>query len=331
MKKRNTYYDKLKGLAIVLVVLGHAVQDTFPDTFDQHELFRLIYSFHMPLFMFLSGLVSYSSEKKLDLKWLGKRAASYLLPFFAWIIIPFFFSREWHNLPAFLKEVAKGPDRASWFLWILFLNCVLLFLIYKIKWIPAEITSIVFCVILYHLSKYFWYLGIGLLSWHCVFFLSGHFLAKHKDRFFRYRWIIGIVGTVGWLLLNPFWRRVEGPMFQDQLPALVGRFSGAVVRSYNYAVGFVGIAMVMLLVYLIRKLKVSVVLEYLGKRTIEIYLLQWFFFSIFTFQNPQLQVFVSFLTGLVIPYAISEIFERGWERKILFGKNKGIEQKNGQR
>lgn len=308
-------------------MLGHAVQDTFPDTFDQHELFRLIYSFHMPLFMFLSGLVSYSSEKKPDLKWLGKRAASYLLPFFAWIIILFFFSREWDRLPSFLIEVAKGPDRASWFLWILFLNCVLLFLIYKVKWIPAEITSIVFCVILYFLPRYFWHFGTGLLSWHCVFFLSGHFLAKHKDRIFRFRWILGIAGTAGWLLISPFWRRVEGPVFQDQLPALVRRFSGLAVLCYNYAVGFTGIMMILLLVYLIRKLKVSVVLEYLGKRTIEIYLLQWFFFGIFTFQNPQLQVLVSFLTGLAIPYAISEIFERGLERKILFGKNARNEKK----
>lgn len=54
MEQRFRYIDRLKGLAILFVILGHYV------IFVLHQkdiVLELIGSFHMPLFMFLSGLV----------------------------------------------------------------------------------------------------------------------------------------------------------------------------------------------------------------------------------------------------------------------------------
>ena len=56
-KGRNTYIDIIKGFAIILVVLGHSIQ--FGSGYDfranaecfNNWLYRIIYSFHMPLFM----------------------------------------------------------------------------------------------------------------------------------------------------------------------------------------------------------------------------------------------------------------------------------------
>ena len=53
---RLSYVDVLKGYAILLVILGHSIQNTVLD-FDGNIVFRVIYSFHMPLFMILSGIV----------------------------------------------------------------------------------------------------------------------------------------------------------------------------------------------------------------------------------------------------------------------------------
>lgn len=50
---RVQYIDRLKGLAIILVVMGHIFG--FSQLEDGINTF--IYTFHMPLFMFLSGLV----------------------------------------------------------------------------------------------------------------------------------------------------------------------------------------------------------------------------------------------------------------------------------
>ena len=76
-----------RGIGIMLVVLGHAISDAFPagSLFDKW-LFQWIYSFHMPLFFFLSGFVS---NKVVDMKgtsekieYIIKRAKRLLVPYF---------------------------------------------------------------------------------------------------------------------------------------------------------------------------------------------------------------------------------------------------------
>lgn len=66
MKKRNVDIDIGKGIAIILVVVGHIIQHGSHNNFDylEHDLFKVIYSFHMPLFIFLSGFVSAIGVKK---------------------------------------------------------------------------------------------------------------------------------------------------------------------------------------------------------------------------------------------------------------------------
>jgi len=50
--------DRAKGLAIFLVVLGHIAIQTQPDVPNWYLLLRsAIYEFHMPFFMFLSGVI----------------------------------------------------------------------------------------------------------------------------------------------------------------------------------------------------------------------------------------------------------------------------------
>lgn len=64
---RSEYLDFVKGTAIILVELGHCVQwgsgAAFLSSglFFEDGLFRFIYSFHMPLFMLVSGYVFYWS------------------------------------------------------------------------------------------------------------------------------------------------------------------------------------------------------------------------------------------------------------------------------
>lgn len=66
--------DRLKGLAIILVVIGHLLK-----TGETGMMYQFIYSFHMPLFMFLSGFVIHELPKwqKLCIK-----LTNYLFPFF---------------------------------------------------------------------------------------------------------------------------------------------------------------------------------------------------------------------------------------------------------
>ena len=51
-KARDPYWDIVRGIAILLVILGHSIHTAMGvEAFGS----RLIYSFHLPLFMFISG------------------------------------------------------------------------------------------------------------------------------------------------------------------------------------------------------------------------------------------------------------------------------------
>ncbi len=76
MNHRNDCIDIAKGLGIIFVVLGH--NWIVLDSLD--EPFRLIYSFHMPLFFVLSGVFLKESQRLGAL--LRSKSASLLKPYF---------------------------------------------------------------------------------------------------------------------------------------------------------------------------------------------------------------------------------------------------------
>ena len=65
--KRIPYIDALKGLAILCVVLGHVANGQLMDPFTQTAYFfvyNIIHTFHMVLFVLLSGEVFYHAYCK---------------------------------------------------------------------------------------------------------------------------------------------------------------------------------------------------------------------------------------------------------------------------
>lgn len=65
-RKRNQYFDNMKAFLIFMVVLGHVIS-TFNDVggpvYDW--IYRVIFSFHMPVFIFVSGYFATANPKKL--------------------------------------------------------------------------------------------------------------------------------------------------------------------------------------------------------------------------------------------------------------------------
>lgn len=53
--QRLVWADSLKGILILLVVLGHAIQGVYTDNVETDRLWNVIYSFHMPAFFAISG------------------------------------------------------------------------------------------------------------------------------------------------------------------------------------------------------------------------------------------------------------------------------------
>ena len=70
MIPRDIKLDLAKGLLIILVVIGHSIQYSFgggwllSEEYYGSVAYKAIYSFHMPLFMMISGFLFYESNKK---------------------------------------------------------------------------------------------------------------------------------------------------------------------------------------------------------------------------------------------------------------------------
>ena len=115
---RNDIVDSIKGLAMLLVVLGHTISGTVSD-YSNTILFQVIWTLQMPLFITISGYLTRYSNPIVDFKslfsFIKKRTLAYLLPWVVWtIIIRGFILDEATYLN--LKYLAWHMDAGYWFL-----------------------------------------------------------------------------------------------------------------------------------------------------------------------------------------------------------------------
>lgn len=93
MQERNVWVDYAKAIGIILVVYGHVARGVFNAGLPMDEgSYRLvdciIYSFHMPLFFFLSGLFFYDSLMKRGRTGLVvNKVDTIVYPFIVWSLL----------------------------------------------------------------------------------------------------------------------------------------------------------------------------------------------------------------------------------------------------
>ena len=84
---RNQFVDIMRGIAMLLVVLGHTMTGCTVDS-QKSFLFNIIWSLQMPLFILISGYVTkYSrpiSDGKGLWKYVKRRTVAYMLPWAVW-------------------------------------------------------------------------------------------------------------------------------------------------------------------------------------------------------------------------------------------------------
>ncbi len=147
MKQRIVWIDWAKSICMFLVVMGHChIQPSM------HLIQQIIYSFHIPLFFFFSGLLR---TKEYTLVSLKKDINYIIIPYFVFglfqIIIHSILTKDfsflffWGNT----KLLLCGTDAsigAIWFLPALFI-CKLLFLILQEIWQKTIIPQIIIIIL----------------------------------------------------------------------------------------------------------------------------------------------------------------------------------------
>lgn len=178
---RFYWADNLKAFLIILVVLGHVIQYSYSD-YDVLHIYNYIYSFHMPLFMAISGYFSYKNdwaEKSFRIG-IRKRTIQLLLPFFVWSVLLCLVEGL-----SLIDVLFTNPF--YWFLLLLFviylLMCFCLWLSMRLN-IKEETVCLLMMVLLYIIQgiAHPQILSFSILPVHFVFFNSGWFLRKFQDR-----------------------------------------------------------------------------------------------------------------------------------------------------
>lgn len=126
MKKRIALWDNLKFLLIIFVVIGHYTQQFRADNEALQRIYVFIYSFHMPIFIFVTGLFS---KKAVDEKNI-KKALPYLTCFFATTLILFITKALLGWAPVF---ELFSPSGISWYLMSMFFMFLITMLIKDYK------------------------------------------------------------------------------------------------------------------------------------------------------------------------------------------------------
>lgn len=140
---REHWVDYAKGIGIILVVIGHVNRGLYSSniylTKDFFILFdSVIYSFHMPLFFFLSGLFFIDSiDKKGKKHFISTKIKTIAYPYALWSLIQgsveAFLSKFTNNKTDIISvlEFPLHPRAQFWFLYALLMIFILSCLIYK--------------------------------------------------------------------------------------------------------------------------------------------------------------------------------------------------------
>ena len=320
---RDHQIDALKGVAIILVVLGHSVQVNNPH-FDDNLLFRVIYSFHMPMFMFLSGFIILGQSGHTFSVYFKKNAIRLLVPFFIWYFVSYIIFRFHHDvsLAVYFFDLAKSPGRGLWFLWILFLNSALLFGALKLaryKKQQHRENYFVIAAILLSLTASADFLALADVKQYFPYYAAGFFACKYRDALKARRKIIYLVAAVAFPLLAFSWKRNAFPTFYPVLLSSLNNedIASMIVSIYKYAVAFGGIALCSFVLERIRQSWLYSFLSWLGTLTLDVYACHDYF--LFEFSNATWWYFSAAVVSLFLSLALSLLLLRRFKiTKLLF-------------
>lgn len=240
--KRIIWADAVKGILILLVVLGHCIAATIGNEAANVDYWWcLIYSFHMPAFMAISGYFAFRSKVKKSVnvgKIIIRRFQQLMVPFFLWSIIKI--GIEEGDISDFYKCILY-PTNTFWFLWALFF-IVVLFVFFdrlsqKLK-VKQELIMGVLCLLcaaIMAILKDIRVLGIQYILYYFIFYCLGYYIHKYHVLIDK-KWLIALM-MLAWFVLGSFWRPRELPSF---LP-FTGNFAIIVRYVYKFIVAILAV------------------------------------------------------------------------------------------
>lgn len=265
LKQRDYLFDNCKTLLIILVVIGHFIEPSTGNTEFLRTLKWLIFSFHMPAFIFISG---YFSKRDLPLSVVIRKLA---VPYLVYEIIYYlFYTFIMH------KETGLYLLRPKFSLWYLLALFVWRVITPYVKKIPCFLPVSIACGLLIGLSDMpDNFLSIPRILYFYPFFLAG--ISMNRDMITKLRnnamKVVSLTGAVLFTLFfafSPACHTLSPKVFYGRYnyeSLGLGITEGILTRLICYGIGF---AMTFILMILMTEHRTFY--SYIGTRTTSLYL-----------------------------------------------------------
>lgn len=351
---QKNFINLVRGLAIFLMLWGHCIQICIPNGLDFFEnfAFKVIYSFHMPLFMLISGYLFYYSFEKRNMNELLTHRCKGLLHviIFCGIFIYFMTTGLYSFLQGEIGALFYGKWLSSlsnlWFVWSVLSSSIVVGVICKkVNKLWKQIVLLFIGGIVVVLFPN----GINNLFMY-PYYIIGFYFAKYRKNIPEKLMHVKYFSIVIFPVMLIFFEK-------KHYIYTTGLFGGGytIMQSvgidlFRWAIGLVGSGFILVLMEVLYNFAVNKKpqfclwngIEYLGKKSLQIYALSIIFLSSYLTivypyivgWIPQINTFFinhiwiynlgfTLLLGIAYSFGISliiKMFEKLKINQILFGR-----------
>lgn len=284
MKKRNVFIDVLRGVAIILVCFAHCIQYGSGSgvlqelSFFHNKLYIVIYSFHMPLLMIISGYLFAKSLRRFEniADFLKNRFCTLILPIISWNTIRWIMSILVGKNAFSVEMLTKWIDMLFtefWFLWAIFWCSLIVYVVYK------YLNNSILTYIL--LFVFFMFIPDAFNAQYYKFMYPFFVVAfKVSERNvlekINFKLLLGGAGLCGclWIALLCLWE-YDSYIYISGFTILDKGLQQVWIDLYRTIIGGIGSVFIIALVYGVYRLNckyIARVLAYVGKETMAIYI-----------------------------------------------------------
>ncbi|MBB1477107.1 acyltransferase family protein [Shewanella sp. SG41-3] len=315
MEDRARWVDYAKGIGIILVVYGHVMRGLYSAGFEFYGRFyelsdSIVYSFHMPLFFFLSGLFFYQTlSNKGPKQLIFSKIDTLFYPYVVWSIFQ-------GSIEAILSNYTNGnvtfsdvlsllwaPRAQFWFLYDLFFCFVFFSVILnaqtKIRTIISFLFLITFYYILLNVSN-----DNTLLLVYCIFFLFGVIYNFYFNKGYMESKLLLLIVSILFFISQYIYHFYYSLSYLDY-------------SIFSLLLAFVSVFFIVLLSLFLSKTKVKF-LSYLGGASMAIYLMHILAGSgvrvilgnIFGIESVVIHLILGLVAGLFFPLIALWVFRK---------------------
>ena len=189
-KQRDLHIDALKGVLILLVILGHCIGHN-RSYFINMTVYNYVYLFHMPLFVFLSGYFTRNrgSSKFWD------RVLSFVYIYAFWQVVKSLY------LGRSIKTMVVLPAPMMWYLLSLIIWCIVYWMASRLGKKNTPIVLLLFSLPASLIAGFFPQIGAPFALSRTLFFAPFFFLGVTLQKTNITTVIMRIPGWVAWFVL----------------------------------------------------------------------------------------------------------------------------------